>query len=250
MTNVTNTNQTRKGERGNVLFLILIAVALFAALSYAVTQSTRSGGGDAGRETNLVNSAQITQYPAAVKTSIVRMMVTNGTSAASLLFDAPGTAAFTALAPSSLPVSVFHTAGGQATYQQAPANVMANNLPGTWRFNSKNAVANIGTDHTVANTVAAASADIIAFLPGVTQDICTAINNRLGITGTTADTGILFAAGDDQREANQGIGGTPVSFGDVIGDDTPAGVHGLDGQAQGCFSQGGQLIYYNVIVER
>ena len=72
---IVSTTANRDSERGNVLFLILIAVALFAALSYAVTQSSRSGGGDAGKETNLVNSAQLTQYPAGIRTAIVRMIV-------------------------------------------------------------------------------------------------------------------------------------------------------------------------------
>ena len=65
----------KAGEKGNVLFLILIAVALFAALSYAVTQSTRSGGGSADRERSILSSASLTQGPTALRTSLIRMVL-------------------------------------------------------------------------------------------------------------------------------------------------------------------------------
>src|SRR5690606_2698113 len=82
-------NMRREAESGNVLFLILIAVALFAALSYAVTQSTRSGGGDASGETNLISSAQVTQYPASVRTSLVRMIIGGKSIDTPITFNTP-----------------------------------------------------------------------------------------------------------------------------------------------------------------
>lgn len=73
--------------RGNVLFLILIAVALFAALSYAVTSSTRSGGGNASKETAMANAAAIVQYGASLRNSIMRMKISNGCSDGMLNFQ-------------------------------------------------------------------------------------------------------------------------------------------------------------------
>lgn len=243
MTNYTSTNsgqQPRQSERGNVLFLILIAVALFAALSYAVTQSTRSGGGDASSETSLVNSSQITQYPASIKTSITRMNVSNSISPDQLIFDPPSN--FSALSGTQQTQAVFYPSptGGGATYQQAPANVMATPALGTWIFNAENEVINIGTDADATGL----SNDIIAFLPGISQTICNRINSQLGISGTILETQVIDTA-TLMDSTNTGI---PGASGPKLG----TGATALVGQAQGCFSIGAgpTYVYYSVLVER
>lgn len=237
-----NLNKEREGERGNVLFLILIAVALFAALSYAVTQSTRSGGGDASRETTVVNASQITQYPAAIKTAITRMMLTNSVAADDLKFDAPP---FTSLTTATLQSQgVFYPGstsggGGGAPYVQAPSSVMLSNTPGTWYYNGENQVKDIGT---YSATTSASNADVIAFLPGVTLAVCQSIHQRLGISTTIPDlnaAALITANSMDASDPNIDAGGAIISHAT------------LDGQPQGCFQKPtGTYIYYHVLLER
>ncbi|PZP56311.1 MAG: hypothetical protein DI586_04100 [Micavibrio aeruginosavorus] len=63
----------KQSSEGNVLFIILIAVALFAALSFALTSSTRSGGTNTSNEKASLGSGEIFDLFATVDTAVQRL---------------------------------------------------------------------------------------------------------------------------------------------------------------------------------
>ena len=240
--------EKRHTECGNVLFLILIAVALFAALSYAVTSSTRSGGGDAGRETNLIKTAQITQYPASIRTSIVRMVISNGTDVTGLDFTAPSDTDFATNCATPTDC-VFHPSGGGATYQNAPAEAMdpsGANPTGLWFFSADYEITNIG----LSTASSPDGNDIIAFLPGLRQSICQRLNEELGISGSNTVASYAITVQSTTAQHMQGSYTIP-STEIYIGTDDNSSASDLDGQAFGCITDSnGQYVYYHALVER
>lgn len=231
MMKITKANQ---GQRGNVLFLILIAVALFAALSYAVTQSSRSGG-NANRETNLLNSAQITQYPTGVKTAALRMII-DGTSVSNIYYTPPANFG------TSSDRYVFHPTGGGAAYSEVPSNLMASGSAGVWKINGQFAINDIGT----------ATEDIIAFLPDINLDVCKKINVELGLSAT-GDPSLFGSDVSAEYVKNYAdYGPNNVTTFDTTPTTFPAA---FDGESFGCFENGnsagsGDYVYYHVITER
>lgn len=233
-----------KTQQGNVLFLILLAVALFAALSYAVTQSSRSGGSDAGSETDAVNAASITQYPTGVRTAILRLTV-DGTQVQSIEFNDPS--AFGSCSSSGA-LCVFHPSGGGASHQQAPAGAMADGDPGDWTYNMEFEIPNIGT--TTGNSLA--GNELIAFLEGITYSMCVELNKRYDVNGGNDHAPVLFGSDAAATVQVNRDNATAPTGNDV---DFPGG---LSGEPYGCFedtnsasaTQEGNYIYYHTLVER
>ena len=249
---MSNIQTLRQSEKGNVLFLILIAVALFAALSYVVTQSTRSGGGSTEREKNILSSAQMTQYPTALRTSIIRQVLA-GVAIENVRFDAPGSAGFTTVSVAQL---VFHPQGGGATFQQAPADLSAGgNLPISWTYNAEVEVPGIGLDGAGGN-------DVIAFLPGVSNGICRQVNEELGIDVENAGPACTLAAGTiapNLTNIDDDVDTLMTETDTYTFPGTAAVVLSPDGcttifsrQASGCFfdATGTRNVFYSVLLER
>ncbi len=61
---------------GNVLFIILIAVALFGALGYAISSSMRGNGSGVSDEKDKLDAAQIVQECAELRNTTMRFMFT------------------------------------------------------------------------------------------------------------------------------------------------------------------------------
>jgi hypothetical protein len=72
-----NAPRSQTSKKGNILFLILIAVALFAALSYTVTQMGRTPGNTIENEKTKLSQAEIDSYTAQLNQGKTRLELIN-----------------------------------------------------------------------------------------------------------------------------------------------------------------------------
>jgi len=219
-------NPSRTSQSGNALFLILIAVILFAALSYAITQSNR-GGGAPNRETSLISSTTVTQYSSAIRTGVTRLLLRN-VEQGNITFEAPTEAAFTSLSATAAKNNIYHPEGGGVSYSPVDQNTVVAITAGqtatqndNWHF-VEAIVGGIGTGGT----------DLVAMLDHVKKPICERINEQ--INGNTTIPVIASASTDLLAAGNSLITGT-----------------GISGKPFLCVeTTGSRYIYYHVISEQ
>jgi len=237
-----------KDSSGNILFVILIAVALFATLGYAVTQSSRGGGSDTTKETATINAGVLSQYNASIRASLQRM-TTDNKDPLTLEFNTPAT--LSSLTSSS--VGVFHPDGGAVLYQNAPASVMDQtgvNPSGRWIFSLNFEVVNIGTSVNGSSD----GNDLLAVLVGVKKSVCDQLNTKNGISinpyplGTSHYYDSADVLSDSTIYMDQSY--TPPALECVYGG--AADDSALKGKSEACYFDAANnvYVYYNVLLER
>ena len=208
-------------QSGNVLFLILIAVALFAALSYAVTQSSR-GGGNADSEQIALQATQAVQYANRLKVASMRMIL-NGTTtsdAFNLTNIANGRAGLIFDRCTSGSDCLFAPEGGGEDYMELPPFDLTNR---DWQV--AESIANVNV-----TGVGTTAPDDILYAQNISLEACQAINKGFGLPTTPVQNTTELA---------------------VPGPDT---IDAYPGEEFGCFENGapsgGTYWYYHVLVAK
>ncbi len=238
---ITN-SQHRKDERGNVLWFILLAIALLAILTIVLSRGGSSVDQSGDVEQQRVRASEIMRYAKGIEVAVEQMTL-RGVSENDLSFahgETPAT--YTNNNCTGTGCLVFDAGGGGQNYMLPAGGA---NDGSAWIFTGAN---NVGTAANPVGTTAAISGnDLIMLLPNVTNSLCLQINRELGVgaAGTipTDATGI----------ATTPYTGTFASGSPVIidGDPTP---FELDGKRAGCFTDVNANpdvnYYYHVLLAR
>jgi hypothetical protein len=227
-------------EQGNILFLILIAVALFAALSYAVTQSTR-GGGDTGAEQVRMQAAQIVNYTSAIHVAIARMKLITGCGELEISFENSLISGYVnANAPIDKSCHVFHKNGGGVSILEY--------VPGTnysFFYTGNMYVSGVGTGSPELTVSFWTGNDDLA----VEKMLCEEINKNIGF-----DSGVAEVTGNFGAMTLYQFRGEPSPSWRGYRTSS-AGVYGnsdILGKEHGCVvdDNGSRYVYYNVLITR
>ncbi|HEY8964075.1 MAG TPA: hypothetical protein VIN59_06405 [Alphaproteobacteria bacterium] len=168
--------------RGNVLFLILIAVMLFAALTAAITKSNE-GTGNMNRERGTISGTDLMSYGSAMEKTVARML-SNDMSESSLSFE-NGNWQFndnslvepSATFPncSSATCKVFDAMGGGMAAQTYTSQTLDSPVATDVRSGH-------GIVYALTVTGVGSSAqDLVLMISAIDKNTCTAINDTLKI---------------------------------------------------------------------
>ena len=225
----------QNNQKGNILFLILIAVGLFAALSYTVSSLTRSSYASVGREQAEVSAAQILSYGAKLKTAIMRMRITNDCSDAQISFDSPSwdpaNDYTNANAPGTYGCHIFDPRGGGVSWLEIPSDLKGYGTEyGILAYGSQ--VEGVG--QTIPGDARAVD---LLLLSEVNEQTCIRFNNEVGLPnpgGAPSQHSSFSVTSASPLDNALRFKGTFT--GDANFEITEAnGIQGVSGMPQGCF---------------
>lgn len=200
-----------KHRSGNVIFMLMIAVVLIAALTYAISKS-ESSITNLTREKATIAAAQVSSFYMNLKRA-TENMTRQGKSESTISFASRNLTGY-GTPDTAADNEVFNIRGGGVGFLTIPANV---NNDAQWEFFSYTAAPGVGNDDTP---------DLMVVLPNVKENFCRAYNDKAGYSVTapipTDDSACIydttkrfngsFATGGDVNTMNANTFRVPAPF--------------------------------------
>ena len=231
------TDTRRTAESGNVFWYLFLCAALLGTLTYAIAQGGRSSVTSLSEDKQELLAADIVAYADIVGKAVTQLRL-RGTLVSEISF-----------------ANSFLSAGEYGTYNADPQNEIFNPDGGAVVYTSPAALATVsGTEEfmflsgneieQVGTTCGDAScSDLIMVLDNVRTDICTKINDIIGVTNPSNTP----PTDSDIDLADKYIAGNAFTHNEVIGDEDLA----LEGQREACFEKAdSDNTYYKVLWSR
>lgn len=243
-------------QRGNILFLILLAVVLFAALAYAVTSSMRGGGKDASSEKARAQASALIQYVSLIQNTVQRTMLMNNIPEYGLDFSADSSQTQSGINNTCTQTScrIFNrtTREGMMTVQKFGEEY----VDPRWRAGYPSYGGGAGLE-TVFNMIVVvdigtSAPELIVRFVGIRPEICKAINDILWNTPTGYGNEAYSVTGSGSNYTYSGtLTAMPTEYG-TLGDETPFFYRGKQagcvGRELNTIPYGGD--FYTVLMER
>lgn len=180
-------------QRGNILFLILLAVVLFAALSYAVTSSMRGGGKDAGSENVKLTVSQIINQTTLIRAMVNRLILINGCTANDIHFYANGIHSYWVGPVGKEKCGVFRSTGGGVSFASVPSEAIdqsttINNGSSLSELTSRDYFFPSGV---ILQNVGTSSPEMIMVVPAVNREICIEFNQAVGVVNPSDNPPVI-----------------------------------------------------------
>lgn len=187
------TSQTANPRAGSVFFVILLAIAMFAALSYAVLNGSRSSTSGMSEETAKIAAQEIIAYGDTVAKAVQALRL-KGCAAEQLSFagnkntsvrKSGTTFNYTnGNSPTDNSCHVFRLEGGKVNPTKINSGYIDSSLIATASWMDSNSWRVIGAriSRSWTDTSDAENTDIVMTIGRLTPEVCMKINDTLGIT--------------------------------------------------------------------
>lgn len=236
-------------QNGNVLFLLLIVIALFSALSFTVANMMRGASPETITDEKAgIYASEILDTARGLRQAVQNIRI-NGCADEDISFSNDIISGYAHAPTVSTSCQIFNSAGGAMTYTVPDPKWLANisgppSLQGEWYFPANLCVEDVGSGSSGCDSDSTDNEDLVVILPYIRQDICETLNKRLNL-GASA----LSTTGDAWPSSGDKFTGS-------YSDDT-AMTLGTTGLISGCFEgdsgqtpTSGTYHFYQVLLAR